>query len=240
VPDGTNLVSNASTFAVVIPGSSTFDVNTIDKTRIEVGNTAASIRAYRGRTVDVNEDGFLDLAALFEATEKIFAPADDDLTTVVSEDGAIDSQFISDGPIGLHFTTNKGENYLVSNIYALGAPVVLPDTDAGKDGRKPDVLTTPAEPAVRKTALTSVSPNPFNPQTTVHFTLASAARVQIAIYDVTGSLVRRLVDESMPAGEHQARWDGFNDAGHGATTGVYFVRMVAGSHSEVRKIVMLK
>jgi flagellar hook assembly protein FlgD len=44
----------------------------------------------------------------------------------------------------------------------------------------------------------------------------------------------------MPAGEHQARWDGFNDAGHGATTGVYFVRMVAGSHSEVRKIVMLK
>ena len=42
------------------------------------------------------------------------------------------------------------------------------------------------------------------------------------------------------AGAHQARWDGRNDAGQGATSGVYFVRMVAGSFTQVRKIVMLK
>jgi flagellar hook assembly protein FlgD len=44
----------------------------------------------------------------------------------------------------------------------------------------------------------------------------------------------------MSSGQHQARWDGTDDASNGVTSGVYFVRMVAGSYNEVRKIVMLK
>jgi hypothetical protein len=98
----------------------------------------------------------------------------------------------------------------------------------------------PAPGAARITALTSIHPNPFNPQTTVHFSLAKSARVQIAIYDVAGALVRQLVDENRPAGEHQALWNGTSDQGTGVTSGVYFVKMTAGSYSEVRKIVMLK
>jgi flagellar hook assembly protein FlgD len=64
--------------------------------------------------------------------------------------------------------------------------------------------------------------------------------VRISVYDVTGALVRQLVDEKMPAGQHQARWDGKADRGTSVTSGVYFVRMMAGSYREVRKIVMLK
>jgi len=44
----------------------------------------------------------------------------------------------------------------------------------------------------------------------------------------------------MSSGQHEARWDGKSDRGTGVTSGVYFVRMMAGSYSEVRKIVMLK
>ena len=89
-------------------------------------------------------------------------------------------------------------------------------------------------------ALSSVYPNPFNPQTTVAFSLAVNGRVQIVIYDVRGSLIRRLVDESMPEGEHLATWNGLDDAGRQASSGIYFVRMIAPSYSETRKIVMLK
>jgi len=74
----------------------------------------------------------------------------------------------------------------------------------------------------------------------VDFSLAASANVRIAIYDVRGSLVRRLVDETMPAGQHQTRWNGVDDQGRPATSGIYFVRMIAGSYTEVRKIVMLK
>jgi flagellar hook assembly protein FlgD len=57
---------------------------------------------------------------------------------------------------------------------------------------------------------------------------------------VKGSLVRRLVDQTMSAGTHSTRWNGVDDAGRPASSGIYFVRMIAGSHTEVRKIVMLK
>ena len=89
-------------------------------------------------------------------------------------------------------------------------------------------------------SLTSIQPNPFNPQTTVHFSLPNSERVRISIHDVAGARVRQLVDATMPPGRHQARWDGTSDQGTGVTSGVYFVRMMAGSYDEVRKIVMMQ
>jgi hypothetical protein len=90
------------------------------------------------------------------------------------------------------------------------------------------------------TVLSSVHPNPFNPETTVEYSLQSTERVVIGVYDVRGSLVRRLVDQSMSAGEHRVTWNGVDDAGRSASSGIYFVRMTAGSYTESGKIVMLK
>jgi hypothetical protein len=90
------------------------------------------------------------------------------------------------------------------------------------------------------TALLSVHPNPFNPETAVDYSLERTQRVVISIYDVKGALVRRLVDQLMSAGEHRAAWSGVDDAGRPASSGIYFVRMIAGSYTETRKIVMLK
>ncbi|HXV12786.1 MAG TPA: HYR domain-containing protein [Candidatus Krumholzibacteria bacterium] len=88
--------------------------------------------------------------------------------------------------------------------------------------------------------LTSVHPNPFNPQTTLEYTLSVGDRVQIAIYDVRGSLVRRLVNQVMPAGEHRVTWNGLDQAGRPAGSGIYFVKLSAGSDVDTRKIVLLK
>ena len=145
----------------------------------------------------------------------------------------------------MHFTLDDGTAYLVADIYALGAPVAMPSA-TGKQTLTPQhqEITANAGPAAlaptepRITALTSIQPNPFNPQTTVHFSLPNSEHVRISIYDVTGARVRQLVDETMPSGQHRASWDGKSDRGRGVTSGVYFVRMMAGSYSEVRKITL--
>jgi hypothetical protein len=90
------------------------------------------------------------------------------------------------------------------------------------------------------TALTGVHPNPFNPQTTINYELATPAAVELDIYDVKGALVRRLIRESKPAGRHAVVWNGQDDAGGRTASGVYLARFSAGNYRDVRKLVMLK
>jgi hypothetical protein len=103
-----------------------------------------------------------------------------------------------------------------------------------------DMSGEPAKDAKRETMLSSIHPNPFNPRTTVEYSLSAGGRVEIVVYDVRGGLVRRLVDQSMPAGDHRVTWDGVDAGGRSASSGMYFVRMTAPSYAETRKIVMLK
>jgi hypothetical protein len=238
---GTALQSSDGTFALVVPGSSSLNAYTIDEKNVYVGNTAVVLRATKTRLVDVDHDGTADLAAIFkpDAGQMNLLSAPLDLATFTVDDGVLDSQIVTDGPIGLHFTAGNGTNYLVPNIYVLGTPVDLPNEPASKP-KVPTIPSAPDAPNVRSTTLWNAHPNPFNPQTTVDFSLASSMRVSVAIYDVKGALVRTLVDETMTAGDHSAHWDGMDRAGRTAASGIYFVRMVAGSYNEVRKIVMLK
>lgn len=242
--DGTSLNAGAATFALVVTGSATLEVRRIDTTNLYVGNTAGVIKANDTRRVDINNDQKADLAVFFDASDAENVTARDGVDVFDEE---LDAKAINDGPVGMHFTLDDGTDYLVGNIYALGAPVAMPSV-TGKKTVTPEheEITPKTDPAAaapteaRITALTSIQPNPFNPQTTVHFSLANSERVRISIYDVTGARVRQLVDETMPSGQHQARWDGTSERGTGVTSGIYFVRMVAGSYTDVRKIVMLK
>ncbi len=90
------------------------------------------------------------------------------------------------------------------------------------------------------TVLGEMYPNPFNPSTTIPFTLVSQEGVSLRIYDASGKLVRTLVDEVMPAGVHQTVWDGRDNSGSRAATGVYFVRFATGDYLVTRKLVMIK
>ena len=83
-------------------------------------------------------------------------------------------------------------------------------------------------------------PNPFNPSTTIRFTLPEAAQVSLIITDVKGSVVTRLVEERMPAGTTDVRWNGTNSDGRPVSSGVYFYRLHAGKEIQTRKMVLLK
>ena len=83
-------------------------------------------------------------------------------------------------------------------------------------------------------------PNPFNPQTTIHYTLAAAEHVTLSVYDATGRLVRTLVNQDQAAGARDVTWNGHDDRGNAVASGVYFYKMTAGKFTETRRMVLLK
>ena len=90
------------------------------------------------------------------------------------------------------------------------------------------------------TRLNQAVPNPFNPRTTIGFDLARSQAVRLDIYDLRGRLVRRLVDEPMPAGKHTAVWDGRDERGRNAASGTYLYRLRAGEEVHRRKMQLVR
>ncbi len=96
-----------------------------------------------------------------------------------------------------------------------------------------------------KTALLPNYPNPFNPETWIPFDLADSSRVKITIYNSSGQTVRVLELGQLPAGSYRSRskaphWDGRNALGEPVASGVYYVRIEAGSFTAFRRMVVLK
>ena len=84
-------------------------------------------------------------------------------------------------------------------------------------------------------------PNPFNPRTTISFSLLGPERVNLAIYDIAGHRVRTLLGGSdLPAGNHEAVWNGKNQQGQSVPAGVYFYRLDAGEYTAAKRIMLVK
>ncbi|MFO8145596.1 MAG: choice-of-anchor J domain-containing protein [Candidatus Syntrophosphaera sp.] len=97
----------------------------------------------------------------------------------------------------------------------------------------------PGAPAL-VTQLKGNYPNPFNPETTIRFSLKEAAPVNIGIYNVKGQLVRTLVNAEKTSGNHSVVWNGRDDNGSSVSSGVYFYKMNAGKYSSTRKMILMK
>jgi len=82
------------------------------------------------------------------------------------------------------------------------------------------------------------APNPLQGATTIHFETAGRERVHLDVFDLRGRRVRTLLDSVLPAGGHEAAWDGRDASGRDAASGVYFLRLVAGERHAHRKIVL--
>ncbi len=83
-------------------------------------------------------------------------------------------------------------------------------------------------------------PNPFNPTTTIRFELPRESAVSVAVYDVSGRLVKVLADGEYPTGEHEVTWSGRDTDGNRVASGVYFYSMRSGGFEARRKMVLLK
>lgn len=83
-------------------------------------------------------------------------------------------------------------------------------------------------------------PNPFNPVTSIDYNLPRQSHVTIEIFNLTGQLVRKLVDETKAAGEYRIEWDGRDSNNRQLATGIYFYRLRAGDYVETREMLLLK
>lgn len=83
-------------------------------------------------------------------------------------------------------------------------------------------------------------PNPSRSATAVHFALARAADVRLAVYDPAGRLVRRLAAERRGAGEHAVSWDGRDGTGRPVSDGLYLLRLSAGTEVRTTRLVLLR
>jgi hypothetical protein len=97
----------------------------------------------------------------------------------------------------------------------------------------------PGTPVVA-TELHGNFPNPFNPETTIRYSVKEASPVTIEIYNVKGQLVRTLVSEAKAAGNYNVTWNGRDNNGNAAASGVYFYKMNAGKYSSTKKMIMMK
>ncbi|GAI38093.1 unnamed protein product, partial [marine sediment metagenome] len=110
-----------------------------------------------------------------------------------------------------------------------GGPDDNGPTEVTKNGIMPD--------AVR---IIGNYPNPFNPRTTIEFTLPSYGIVNLAIYNITGQKVRELVSESMSPGTHSVTWDGSDDNGVSVSSGIYVSHIMMGKHTAAGSMVLMR
>jgi len=83
-------------------------------------------------------------------------------------------------------------------------------------------------------------PNPFNPTTTIEFTLPRHTGVNVSVYTTSGAFVRTLVDGPLEAGPHSVSWSGEDSRGVPVGSGVYFYTLRAGKQSVTKKMTLLK
>jgi len=100
--------------------------------------------------------------------------------------------------------------------------------------------TPAADVPVERLRLLPARPNPFNPATILAFEIPNRRRVSLAVYDVRGRLVRRLLDEVLEPGRHTAIWRGRDGNDHPAAAGVYLVRLKVGGKVMTRGVSLVK
>jgi hypothetical protein len=106
-------------------------------------------------------------------------------------------------------------------------------------GRTVKVVAT-AKAIPEKFALYQNHPNPFNLETQISFDLPVNSKVSLKIYNLTGQLVRTIIDRDMEAGQHKVVWDGKNQKGETVASGIYFYRLEAGDYVSVKKMGLVK
>lgn len=104
----------------------------------------------------------------------------------------------------------------------------------------PDPQDPAADGAVFANALAPNHPNPFSGGTRLAFSVARTSDVSLEIFDLAGRRVRHLIATALPAGRHDAHWDGRDDRGAPVASGLYHARLAIGDWSATKRMLMVR
>ncbi|MFC1552617.1 T9SS type A sorting domain-containing protein [Candidatus Latescibacterota bacterium] len=89
-------------------------------------------------------------------------------------------------------------------------------------------------------AVISNYPNPFNPSTTIEFTIPETGFTELVIYNMIGQKIRELVSADMPVGVHSVLWDGRDQNGLAVSSGVFLSRLISGDNVVSSRMMLVK
>lgn len=208
---------NYSVLSVALLGDSEFDVTQVDVATIELEGVAAL------------GHNFEDIAGPSPSQELCACPES-------GADGYMDMvlEFKESDITGVLISAEHGEEVLLTLVGRLmaGNPVVA--SDCVKIIKKIKIYDPGLRPN-KEVILAAAEPNPFNPVTQISYYLPADMLVDLSVYDVTGRLVERLVNEVQSEGEHSIQWNAA-----GKASGVYFCRLAAGDVVRVKRVILLR
>ena len=120
--------------------------------------------------------------------------------------------------------------------YSANEPVIEPE----QYGFRVLTLKTNDQQTPSVLALHSNYPNPFNPSTTINFSLPQTAPVKLVIYNIRGQKVKVLLNESLEYGNHKVVWNGRDDSNRPVASGVYFARLEQCRVTKICKMMLMK
>jgi len=158
----------------------------------------------------------------------------------IIRNGSIINQPSSDGHILTYLDSNIPSSgnytYTIRVLYTTPTGVALPSNEYTVQYVSEGDYTTSAN----NTMLKYNYPNPFNPQTQIHFSLAKDSVVKIDIFNIKGEIVKTLINSQLSAGNHHATWNGYDSLGKPVSSGVYFYKMETPEYSSVKKMILMK
>jgi len=83
-------------------------------------------------------------------------------------------------------------------------------------------------------------PNPFNPSTTIAFSLPKRGKTRLCVYNLKGQLIRELVNEEQERGQYLAVWDGTDKKARQVSSGIYFAHLVSGTQNYIHRMILMK
>ena len=143
---------------------------------------------------------------------------------------------ICGGSVGVFVPHDKGKNTVViddGQFYdSVTGEVAAPAAKVAADGALLDVGAASSLEAANY-------PNPFNPTTTIQYSLQQAGQVRLSIYNILGQELRTLVDAFQSPGVHHVEWDGTDFTGQRAAPGIYLYRLQAGDQVRLQKLMLI-
>ena len=128
------------------------------------------------------------------------------------------------------------QTYFLNNIIAIAAGWIHSLALRNVVG----IVETASHPIPEVLHLAQNYPNPFNSSTSIRYVLPKNDFVRLAIYDISGQLLRSLLKGEECAGTHTVSWNGMDEQGSSVSSGIYFYCLETGNLKSTRKMLLLK
>ena len=229
--------------------STSVSLNKVDDNSAAVNVQIQSDRDVYGIQFDLRYDATdlsIDDKALSSLVDGVY-----DIYAKVKEDGLIrvvmfdvagkklhNDAFSGTNIVSIPFTLNDGNS--ISTLVECENLVVAGynGENLGATCEDYNVSVDPGLPSI--TSLSKNYPNPFNPTTTIEYSISQTGPVSLVVYDLNGSLVRTLVDDVQARDNYSIVWDGRNEKGQSVASGQYFYVMKAPGFKSTENMTLLK